>query len=300
MKIANPALVDVRTDDHPTGVLGFRYLLEGEPNSPENFVMLIAENLGHFKMVQHRHNFDQFRFTLKGKMNLGRGRILNEGDLCYFPEGTSYGPQDDPAGPVVLVVQFGGASGYGYMSVDQYLSGREKLKETGRFDGPVYIRQEQGRTIKKFSINAIWEQSMGTRMLIPAPRYDDVVIMKSAAFRWTPLRATPGVHRKLLGSFTERGTTAEMLRLEAGTTYVPPPTEAIRLAFVLDGEGQAAGQSLGTHFGLQIDPRETVALSAKLKMELLLFTLPLLGSDWLPAQLPSTEARPGESVQEAA
>jgi len=300
MRTANPALADVRTDDHPTGVLGFRYLLEGLPGSPENFVMLIAENLGHFQMVQHRHNFDQFRFTLKGKMNLGRGRVLHEGDLCYFPEGTSYGPQDDPAGPVVLVVQFGGASGYGYMSVDQYLSGRETLKRNGRFDGPVYIREEQGRTSKKFSINAIWEQSMGTRMLIPAPRYDDVVIMKPAAFRWTPLRVAPGVYRKLLGSFTERGTTAEMLRLEAGAAYTPPPAEAIRLAFVLEGEGRIGGGELGTHFGLQIDPREAIEIRAERPMELLMFTMPLLGGDWLPAQLPSVEAQPGESVQEPA
>ncbi|WP_321885776.1 cupin domain-containing protein [Burkholderia cenocepacia] len=300
MKIANPVNSEVRTDDHPTGVLGFRYLLEGKENTPENFVMLIAENLGHFEMVQHRHNFDQFRFTLSGQMNLGRGRVLREGDLCYFPEGTSYGPQDDPAGPVVLVVQFGGASGYGYMSSSQYLEGRESLKQTGRFEGPVFIREENGRTIKKFSINAIWEKSMGQRMLIPAPRYDDVIIMKPAAYRWTPVRPDQGVFRKLLGSFTERGTTAEMIKVTQGATFNIAAVNAIRLFFVREGSGRLNGELLEQHFGAQVEPGETGVLSANSDIELLVFTMPMLGEDWLDAQLPSVETQPGESVRDPA
>jgi hypothetical protein len=60
-------------------------------------------------------------------MNLGEQSILHESEIGYFPEGQTYGPQDDPLGDakpgerLQLVLQFGGASGLG-MSVGR---GRE-------------------------------------------------------------------------------------------------------------------------------------------------------------------------------
>lgn len=299
MNISNPTHSPVITDDHPTGVLGFRYLLNGTPLTPENYMLQIAENRGHFEMLTHRHNFDQFRYVIQGQMNLGRGRILREGELCYFPEGTSYGPQDDPAGPVALVLQFGGASGYGYMSPQQYRQGREALRRIGRFEGPLYLREEEhGRVSRKFSINAIWEQSLRQRMMIPAPRYDDVVIMKPRAYRWTPVPGARDVWRKLLGSFTKRGTTAESIRLGAGARWSVKALDAIRILFVLSGEGRLDEQPLGLHFAADLQPGEQAGLVAQSEMELLVFTLPLLSPDWMAPQLASTEPLPDESVKE--
>lgn len=299
MNIANPADAPVITDDHPTGVLGFRYLLNGTPLTPENYMVQIAENLGHFNMVTHRHNFDQFRYVISGQMNLGEGRMLREGELCYFPEGTSYGPQDDPAGPVALVMQFGGASGYGYMSPQQYRRGREELRKVGRFEGPVFLRDEgDGKVSKKLSINAIWEQVIGERMLIPAPRYDDVVIMKPKAFRWTPAAAGKGVFRKLLGSFSERGTTAEVFKVEAGGVLPVNGGGAIRIYFVLSGRGRIGEVYFETHCAADFQCHEQGAIAADTEMEMLAFTLPMLSGDVLDPQLPSTEPLPGESVVE--
>lgn len=300
MNIANPSASPVITDDHPTGVLAFRYLLNGSPLTPENYMMQIAENIGHFQMVTHRHNFDQFRYVIKGQMNLGEGRILREGELCYFPEGTAYGPQDDAAGPVALVLQFGGASGYGYMSPQQYRQGREELRKVGHFEGPVFIRQDAaGRVTKKLSINAIWEQAIGERLMVPAPRYRDVVLMTPKAYRWTPVRGQPGVLHKLLGSFTERGTTARMLKIEAGAAFsVAAEENAIRIFFVLSGEGRIGNSHLARHFAADFQSGEGGTLSAETEMELLAFTLPLLPKDLIEPQLPSTEPLPGESVPE--
>jgi len=300
MNVAHPADAPVITDDHPTGVLGFRYLLNGTPLTPENYMMQIAENLGHFQMVTHRHNFDQFRYVIKGQMNLGQGRVLREGELCYFPEGTSYGPQDDPAGPVALVLQFGGASGYGYMSPVQYRQGREALKKVGRFEGAVYVRTgDDGRTTRKLSINAIWEQAIGQRMMVPAPRYDDVIIMKPRAYRWTPLAGQGGVLCKLLGSFTERGTTAQAFRLQAGALLRIEPRDAIRIFFVLSGQGRIGGRAFVTHGAADFQAGEAGSLVAQTEMELLAFTLPMLSREWMEPQLSSTEPLPGESVPEA-
>ncbi len=301
MNVSNPSESQVITDDHPTGVLAFRYLLNGSPLTPENYMMQIAENIGHFKMVTHRHNFDQFRYVIKGQMNLGNGRMLREGELCYFPEGTSYGPQDDAAGPIALVLQFGGASGYGYMSPQQYRKGREELKKVGHFEGPVFIRQTpDGRLTKKLSINAIWEQSIGERLMVPAPRYHDVLIMTPKAYRWTPVRGQEGVSRKLLGSFTERGTTAQMLRIEAGAAFQVAGEDAIRIFFVLSGEGRIGAAPVARHFAADLQSGEDGTIRAETEMELLAFTLPMLSKEWMEPQLPSTEPLPGESVTEAA
>jgi hypothetical protein len=298
MNIADPSKSPVITDDHPTGTLAFRYLLNGTPLTPENYMMQIAENIGHFQMVTHRHNFDQFRYVIKGQMNLGEGRVLREGELCYFPEGTAYGPQDDAAGPIALVLQFGGASGYGYMSPAQYRRGREELKQVGRFEGPVYIRQwPDGRVTKKLSINAIWEQSMGERLMVPAPRYRDVVLMTPKAYRWTPMSGQPGVLCKLLGRFTERGTTARMLRIEAGAALqVTDEEDAVRLFFVLSGDGRIEGKSVARHFAADFQSGEGGTIVAATEMELLAFTLPMLSTELMEPQLPSTEPLPGESV----
>ncbi|MCJ0764125.1 cupin domain-containing protein [Variovorax terrae] len=297
MQVANPADSEVRTDDHPTGVLGFRYLLRGAENTPENFVMLIAENLGHFQMVRHRHNFDQFRYVISGQMNLGDGDVLRAGELCYFPEGTPYGPQDDGAGPVVLTMQFGGSNGYGYMSPDQYLAGREALGRAGRFEGPVYLREgADGRTTKKFSINAIWEQAMGARMLIPAPRYSRPILMNPRAYRWTPVPQQRGVQRKLLGAFSERGVVADIHRIPAGATLRLLPEQAIRLFFVLEGEGRFGAEALGQHFGAQLDAGEACEVTAAQELLLLGFALPLLDADWDHSDLEAVEPTPDESV----
>ena len=148
-KVVDPATLAYFTDDHPTGVLAQRYLFVGEDNTPDNFMFSIAENRGHFHMVRHRHSFDQFRFGIEGDLEMGNGRKLREGCLGYFPEGTPYGPQDDQAGPVTLVLQFGGSSGYGYLSPQQYRDGRAALKKIGRFEGSVFIREMPDGTVRK-------------------------------------------------------------------------------------------------------------------------------------------------------
>jgi hypothetical protein len=302
MKIVDPATVAVVTDDHPTGALGMRHLAQGRAGTPDNFMMVLAENLGHFQMVKHRHNFDQFRFCVRGDMTMSSDRKLREGHLGYFPEGTSYGPQDDPPGPLALVVQFGGASGYGYMNMEQYRAGRAALSKTGRFEGPVYIRDlGDGRLKKTFSINAIWEEALGERMLLPAPRYDEPVFMNPRAYRDVQVRGHEGVARKLLGVFSERETRAEMWSLASGAAYDFAAGDAILLLFVLEGRGTAAGQPLGAHFGVHLDASESIKVVAAEAMTLLSFTLPLVrDANWAEPQEDAEEPVPNESVADAA
>lgn len=297
MRITDPSTCEVRTDDHPTGALGFRYLLKGRENSPDNYVMLIAENLGDFHMVRHRHNFDQFRYVISGQMDIGDGTVIREGELCYFPEGTPYGPQNDPPGPLVLTIQFGGGNGYGYMSPEQYLAGRDALALEGRFEGPVFLKEVNGKLTKKFSINAIWEKAVGSRMLIPAPRYQAPIIMRPPAYRWTPVRGQAGCFRKFLGSFSERATSAEMLKLEAGASLGFQAKQATRLLFVLEGSGETAGQALGKHFGMEIAPMEAAQLRSSAGLTALCIEMPLFETGWERTEIAAVEPAHEESVE---
>ena len=78
--------------------------------------------------------------------------------------------------------------------------------------------------------------------------------------------------------------------------YVLQTQPAYRLCFVLSGGGQAEGQSLREHFGIEVLPDEAACITAHQTIEMLVFTLPLLEEDILEPQLPSTEPLPGESV----
>ena len=297
MKIVDPETLKIYTDDHPTGALAQRYLLLGEDHTPDNFMFSIAENRGRFQMVRHRHGFEQFRFAISGDLNMGNGRTLREGCLGYFPEGTPYGPQDDEAGPVTFVLQFGGASGYGYMSPEQYRAGRASLRKVGHFEGPVFVRKMPDGSVKKtFSINAIWEEALGSKMLLPAPRYDEPVFIDPRAFRWVPVSGPPGVFRKPLGSFSEREVKAELWKLEPGATLALAGAPGRRLLLVLDGQGKANGEALGKHFGIQVDPGEATTIVGEKTLTLLSFYLPPVSQQWTEPQLPSFEPVPDESV----
>jgi hypothetical protein len=301
MNVVDPATLELFTDDHPTGALAQRYLLLGRDGTRENFMLSIAETVKRFTMLRHRHNFDQFRFALSGDMSMGPDRALRQGHLGYFPEGVSYGPQDDEAGPKALVLQFGGASGYGYMSPGQYRAGRAALRQVGRFEGPVFIRETaDGKTRKTFSINAIWEEALGAKLLIPAPRYDKPIFIDPDAFRFVPVEGARGAFRKALGTFSKREVKAEMLLLRKGASLDLETLVAIRLLFVLSGSGLAGGQPLGRHFAVKGDPGETVALEATGEMTLLSFVLPPVSADWEDPALPSFEPVPNEAVPEDA
>jgi hypothetical protein len=71
--------------DHPTGTVVFQYCLEGDPMSPENFMLVLGRQDGDFYMPRHRHNFEQIRLPLVGDMNIGEGLKLKKGQVGYFP-----------------------------------------------------------------------------------------------------------------------------------------------------------------------------------------------------------------------
>jgi hypothetical protein len=246
--------------DHPAGTVSFNYLLMGDaPESLENYRYILGRQDADFYMPRHRHTFEQLRLPLVGDMNLGEQGILYEGEIGYFSEGMTYGPQDDPlidAKPgerLQLVLQFGGASGLG----------------TGLGGGPAARRPEGERQCERRAIK------------FPRPRYNSVIILSPAHFNWLPVLGVAGVERKYFGAFTERAFWIEMIKIGAGAEWLSTSEGARRLSVVLSGAATVNGTEIGRLTAIQADAGETLHVSAIEETVLYIVGLP-------PVQLPST------------
>jgi hypothetical protein len=237
--------------DHPRGTVAFNYLLMGEePDKLENFRYILGRQEGDFHMPRHRHTFEQIRLPLVGDMNLGEQGILHEGEIGYFPEGQTYGPQDDPLDnpkQLQLVLQFGGASGLGMGA------GRGRGPDARR-DG-VAPRRE-AREVK-----------------FPRPRYQSVLIMNPEHFNYLPVPGAPGVRRKHFGSFTERAFWIEHIKIDAGAQWTSTVDEGRRLMVVLSGQGTVDDTRIGRLAALQVEAGETLHVDAA--EELVLYSVGL-------------------------
>jgi hypothetical protein len=247
--------------DHPRGTVSFNYLLMGgEPEKPENFRYILGRQEGDFRMPRHRHTFEQIRLPLVGDMNLGEQGILHEGEIGYFPEGQTYGPQDDPLGnpkQVQLVLQFGGAAGLGMAAA------RGRGPDAQR-DGEAPRRER--REIK-----------------FPRPRYQSVLIMNPAHFNWLPVAGAPGVERKFFGSFTERAFWIEYVKVGSGARWSSTTGEGRRLVVALSGTATVDGTTIGSLAALQIEADETLTVDAAEELVLFVVGLP-------PVQVPTVSS----------
>src|SRR5262245_41478931 len=132
--VQGDALQWVRGLQHRGGTVHYRDLMEGTPGTVDNFQLSMGRNDKDFVSPRHRHNFDQFRFQLEGDLDFARDGRMTPGMLGYFPEGASYGPQTSEATATTIVLQFGGASGSGYLSRKEVKQGMDELRafEIGR------------------------------------------------------------------------------------------------------------------------------------------------------------------------
>jgi hypothetical protein len=282
--------------DHPTGDLSFKHLLGGEPGSADNFMYILARQDRDFRMPRHRHNFEQIRLPLHGSMNIGRGILLAEGDVGYFVEGLPYGPQDDPLGAALpgerkqLVLQFGGASTYGFMSIEERRKARDELAKFGKWIGPNY--QAPGAKIE-WGLNAIWRHVYGVKLKYPKPRYKSVVIACPKRFNWITVPGAKGVERKYLGAFSERGVWTEFVRMRPGAQWTSTDARARRLVAVLSGSGTADGQAADYLTTMQAEAGDTLRVAATQEMQMFLIGLPPIESPAIESdQYDDTEALP--------
>ena len=302
MKVVGHTEDDWRKD-HPTGVIAFHHVLKGDPDSRDNFMLILGRQDGDFHMPRHRHNFDQIRLTISGAMDIGDGFVIGDGEVGYFGEGTPYGPQNDPMGNaksgdrLQLVLQFGGAAGYGFMSIEQRRQAMSELKEIGTWVGPNY-RHPNGRM--EWGLNTIWRHVFGEKLKYARPRYKDPVILDPKNFNWLPLHGQTGVDHKYLGAFSERGAWIEFVRMRAGAQWTSTDARARRLFFVQSGTGTAAGAPVARFSAIQADPGEILQLVATEELSLFLIGLPPIETPLVESPEYDEEEMPGEKSNAAA
>ena len=264
------------------GTIKFKTLLEGQEGRPDNYQLLLADTDPSFKSPRHRHNFDQLRFSLTGCTNIGPQRNLEEGDLAYFPEGTYYGPQNQEEvgkDSLSLVIQFGGPSGNGYMSLRQLDQGLESLKADGRFESGVYKRNSPVPDGPKNqdAYEAVWENQNGRPVAYEKPRFMDAIHFRERNFGWQALADTPGVAIKRIGSFTECDVGVQFLRLDAGASYTLPAWRQKQLVFVKNGTGSfGTGDEWFEHTAVDLPAGESVEMTATTPSEAVILFLPRL------------------------
>ena len=236
--IVNLASVPVVERQHArAGLFRSQSLLHGEDGSPENFYLQLSQTYADFASPRHRHNFDQVRVQLRSDADFGRDGVMRPGTIGYFPEGVFYGPQSISGESATLVLQFGGASGSGYVSEERFQAGVAELRQHGSFEAGIFHRTlADGGRKNQDAYEAVWEHIHGRRMAYPQGEHAQPVFLDPADVAWQDEPGAPAVRRKPLGVFSSRGLRLSVLGVAAGTTA---PLAAHAIVFVLHGQGHA-------------------------------------------------------------
>ena len=258
------------------GKLAQKHLLFGEDGSPNNYDLNTGlAGSGGWRTPRHRHNFDQFRYVIEGQLPYSEEKILKKGWVGYFPESVHYGPQDRAEGLRTLVLQLGGASGKGYLSVAQRESTNKMLEEKGRFEkGMYYWTDSEGKEQSMDGSDACFENAMGQKLSFAEPRYTDVIAMNPDAYEWQP-EGSEGTWVKWLGTFTERNTKVGFVKLDANAAYGAGQQSSIELLYVTKGSVAVGDTEYGPDTAFEFLAHEgPVALRATEDSELLAFVFP--------------------------
>jgi hypothetical protein len=252
------------------GTLMSRRLAIGQPGLPGNFMLTLSTQKDDYRTPRHRHNFEQIRYQLEGDFDFDRDGCLKPGMVGYFPEGTYYGPSVAADESVMLRLSFGGASGHGILTREQNHAAMAEMRKNGEFHDGIYTWFDpDGRKHNKDAYEAVWEHHNGRRLKYSEPRYEHPVMMRPESFDWVAVR--PGVAKKALGAFGERGVRIGFLRLETGATAA---LEANTLYFALKGSGTAGGVRWTLHSTVHVEVGETGEIVATEPAELFYMGMP--------------------------
>lgn len=245
---------------HRHGDMAHKLLFEGEEGSPDNHLLVLAREGSSYYSPRHRHAWDQVRFCLEGSVPLAKGLRLDAGEAAYFPEAVPYGPHEGGPDRIVLLLQFGGASGLGYLSARQLRAGIAELEREGAFEGGVFRRTSGEGPKNQDAYEAIWRQVTGRPIAYPEPGYKAPIVMRPDAFAWR--QAAAGVRRRRLGVFPERGLELDLLALDEGASWDFEPASARRFVFVREGEGRCGDEACAAHTAMRLDPGEGATFAA--------------------------------------
>ena len=260
--------------EHRPGGITVTPLLAGTEFAPDNFGLWIVDTTDDYFTPRHRHNFDQVRIMLNGRYGWSPEDVQEEGTVGYFTEGTYY-TQMGKGESRTLLLQVAGASGQGYMSLDQLDRGIQELKTRGTFKDGVYTWfDEDGGKHNKDGHEAVWEHTFAKPVAYQKPRFDAPIFIRPEQFGWLPAAADGRARIRRFGVLNERGLEIGEAALDAGATLTFDAGDKPRIAFVMSGSGTAGGDAWRTHTAILAERGETIDIEAETDSGLYLFGLP--------------------------
>lgn len=248
------------------GEVAHKRLFEGEEGSPDNYMLVMSREPRSYFSPRHRHPWDQIRFCLQGKIPIAKGLFVEGGEIAYFPESAHYGPQEGGDDRIVVLLQFGGASGQGFIGVDRLNQARHELAGQGHFEGGVYTREVTEGRRNWDAYEAIWLHVTGGELSYAPPAYKTPIVMRPEALPWVAA-SSPGVAIKRVGVFPHRGLVINAWRVDAGARHAIVGSADLKLLFVTDGQGTAAGSELRRWSAVRLQPGESVDVVAGSRLE---------------------------------
>jgi hypothetical protein len=246
--------------------MAHKRLFEGEEGSPDNYMLVMSNEPKGYFSPRHRHPWDQIRFCLSGKIPIAKGLYVEAGEIAYFPESAPYGPQEGGEDRIVLLLQFGGASGQGFIGPDRLNEARHELAGQGTFEGGVYaVETAEGRT-NRDAYEAIWHHVTGRAPDYVSPAYKIPIVMRPEALHWERT-SEAGVSVRNVGLFPHRGLAIANWKLASGALHRLPATPAMRFLFVIDGAGTAGGEELRSWSAIRLLPGEGLEIVAGEELE---------------------------------
>ena len=210
---------------------------------------------------RHKHNFDQIRMVIEGKMRLGKTIVAEPGDVVYFPESVKYGPTTYEDGRMFLLQWPGASEGSFYLHYDDVTKTLDEMRAQGGdidFERGGVWRYSDGR------LEDVWEalgqHAFGRPVAYGAPRFGDVIVLRSGAFDAVPVRAGRNAGVKHLGCLGEVGPNIKVLELgvdavlEAGVAQSQQIWTSFEGEFVYEGRGYEPRSVLYLPPGAQREP----------------------------------------------
>ena len=168
-----------------------------------------------------------------------------------------------------------GPSGQSYMSEPQLNAGIEALRAQGEFRDGVYTYHDaSGKKHNSDGYEAVWEHVFGKPVQYPKPRYDTPVLLRPDRFDYLPLKGSPGVFVRHLGTFNERRLGLQMLRLESGAATGLGDPDRTLLLYGIDGSWRVEGNEGRAGAAVELLKGNEARLVARTASELYVFALP--------------------------
>ena len=169
-------------------------------------------------------------------------------------------------------------SAQGFLGHDQLLSVQREMIDSGKgeFEGGRFfaIGAKQKGERGKDGFEAVWEQCNNQPLTYPEPKYETPVLTKPQNFGWK--ECGEKAWRKHLGSFTERETRIEMVRVESGGLWTNHPENALHFWFVVNGEGSLDGKKIGFEDAIRLEANEAATIQTESRLEFLRIVVPTL------------------------